>query len=263
MSMPTQPETAFTMPTETPLWSYGFEWDCFKAFAVKRRCKKEGGKFWPPLEDDVELERDPDPKLALKQKQATNQSREISRAVDVLHWAKLFLQNKAGNNYLFRCVNSAHTGKTGTQDRFTMIVDLASARAWKRADIDMAAVLEEWELPDEKSMAVLREYLGEPAWFLETEYVRRNKLFPALESGEFQAVVGIPVESHPTVGTSAQVRCELVVVVARIMSSFVLLTLLFTHRHNPRKAPHARFTKWMSVDATQVRHLRCLCKKSC
>ncbi|KAL1948204.1 hypothetical protein VTO73DRAFT_12279 [Trametes versicolor] len=133
-----------------------------------------------------------------------------------------------------------------------MIVDLASARAWKRADIDMAAVLEEWELPDEKSMAVLREYLGEPAWFLETKYVRRNKLFPALESGEFQVVVGIPVESHPTGGTSVQVRCELVVVVARNMSSFVLLTLLFTHRRSPRKAPNARFIERMSVDATQL-----------
>lgn len=252
------------MPTETPLWSYGFEWDCFKAFAVKRRCKKEGGKFWPPLEDDVELERDPDPKLALKQKQATNQSREISRAVDVLQWAQLFLQNKADNDYLFKCVNSVHTGKTGTQDRFTMIVDIASARAWKRADIDMDAVLEEWEFPDEKSMAVLREYLGEPGWFLLTEYVRRNKLFPALESEEFQAVVGIPVESHPTVGTSVQVRCErLMVFVARITSSFVLLTFLFTRRHNPRKAPNAKFPKRMSVDASQVRYLRCLRKKSC
>ncbi|KAL1948211.1 hypothetical protein VTO73DRAFT_12286 [Trametes versicolor] len=109
------------------------------------------------------------------------------------------------NSFLWATdVPAVHTGKTGTQDRFTMIVDLASARAWKRADIDMAAVLEEWELPDERSMAVLREYLGEPACFLETEYVRRNKLLPALESGEFQAVVGIPVESHPTVGTSAQ-----------------------------------------------------------
>lgn len=231
--------------------------------SIRSRCKKEGGKFWPPLEDDVELERDPDVKIARKQKEATNQSAEISRAVDVLQWAQLFLQNKAGNDYLFKCVNSVHTGKTGTQDRFTMIVDIASARAWKRADIDIDAVLEEWEFPDEKYMAVLREYLGEPGWFLLTEYVRRNKLFPTLENGEFQAVVGIPVESHPTVGTSAQVRCGLVVVVSMIMSSFVLLTLLFTHRHNPRKTPHARFPKWMSVDATQVRYLRCLCKKSC
>lgn len=48
-----------TISTATPLWPYGFQWDALKAFAVKRRCKREGGTFWPPLEDGLDVERDP------------------------------------------------------------------------------------------------------------------------------------------------------------------------------------------------------------
>lgn len=59
MPIPIQPDIGFNMCTETPLRSYGFQWDPFQAFAVKRRCKRKGGKLRPPLGDDLDVERDP------------------------------------------------------------------------------------------------------------------------------------------------------------------------------------------------------------
>ncbi len=69
---------ALAIPDEVPLWSYGFRYTVPKAFEIARRCKAEGGRIWLPLEDNLDIERDPDPSLAAKEMEDTRVSEEVS-----------------------------------------------------------------------------------------------------------------------------------------------------------------------------------------
>lgn len=181
-----------------PLWRYGFEWNPDKALELARTCKARGSEVRPPLQDKWDLDRDLDGELVHKQLNSRKHgfaSAELGRGADIYAWGILFLQYKTNVPRIGEEPTEVHTGKTGTAgDIVSYIILVGSAYARKAEDLKIEFVRDAGRLViAEDKVEILREYLGEPRWFLDWEYAERNRLLDSLESGAFQSLVGIPV----------------------------------------------------------------------
>ncbi|OJT04613.1 hypothetical protein TRAPUB_4678 [Trametes pubescens] len=155
-----------------PLWRYGFEWHPDKALELARRCKASGGNVWPPLLDKYDLNRDFDGQLAHEQLSSRRhgfRSAEIGRGADIHFWGMRFLQSKTKVRGIASKTKEAEDLK---------IELLRDARGLLLA---------------EDSVDILREYFGEPQWYLDWKFVEKNKLLGSLKSGASQPLVGLPV----------------------------------------------------------------------
>lgn len=187
-------------PYPIPLWRYGFEWNPDKALDLARSCKARGGAVRPPLQDRWDLDRDLDGELAGEQLNSPTYgfaSAELGRGSDIYAWGIQFLQYKTNVPRIGEEPTPVHTEKTGAgADIATDIILVGSAYARKAEDLKIEFVRDAGRLViADDNIDVLREYLGEPQWFLDLEYAEKNKLLDALESGAFQRLVGIPVQS--------------------------------------------------------------------
>lgn len=181
-----------------PLWRYGFEWNPDKALELARSCKASGRAVRPPLQDRWNLDRDLEGELAGEQLNSRKHgfaSAELGRGADIYAWGILFLQYQTRVPRIGEEPTAVHTGKTGAEaDIVSDIILVGSAYARKAEHLKIEFMRDAGRLVlAEDSVEILREYLGEPRWFLDWEYAEKNKLLDSLESGAFQSLVGIPV----------------------------------------------------------------------
>ncbi|EIW52092.1 uncharacterized protein TRAVEDRAFT_24774 [Trametes versicolor FP-101664 SS1] len=188
--MNVQPNTSsFKIPKEEPVWVLGYPYNMHVAFKIARRFGKElkGRKGYPPLKDEWDVYRDFDANLANTPISSPWGSKEGGRAMSILRWSADLLMWETGD----QCIVDSHTNvhrRRSTKQR--LIVE----KAWNFKDLDIEIYRAANELPEQGVLDVLRKYLGKPRWFLYWGYIERNKLLPALQSGAFQAMVGMDVD---------------------------------------------------------------------
>ncbi|OJT04611.1 hypothetical protein TRAPUB_4676 [Trametes pubescens] len=185
------------------LWHYGFPWTFVEAFKLARTLKASGADIWPPLEDELDIERDFDSGLAgTELSSQAGRGVELSRAVDILKWGTDYLQHKTQFDLQHNELPTVHTGVTGTTRRQTDVLLMASARARRVTDLNIEDLRNAGKLPEDATLAILSEYLGEPQWFMDWKYLKDHDLLDSLESGQYQAQVGIIV---PQIDSAASV----------------------------------------------------------
>lgn len=198
MAAEQEPPAATTRGYPIPLWRYGFEWNPDKALELARKCKARGDAVRPPLQNRWDLDRDLDGELAGEQLNSRKYgfaSAELGRGADIYAWGIMFLQYQTRVPRIGEEPTAVHTGKTGAgADIVSDVILVGSAYARKAEHLRIEFVRDAGRLViAEDNVDILREYLGEPQWFLDWEYAERNRLLDSLESGAFQRLVGIPV----------------------------------------------------------------------
>lgn len=221
-----QPDTSsFKMPKEEPVWVLGYPYNMHVAFKMARRFGKElkGRKGYPPLQDEWDVDRDFDANLANAPISSPWGSKEGGRAMSILRWSANLLRWETGDQCIVDSHTNVHDGLASRQYPM-MVIEMIVEKAWNFKDLDIERYRAARELPEEGVLAVLQKYLGEPRWFLYWGYIERNKLLPALQSGAFQAMVGMDVDCAPN---NEQV-CELFSVALGAMAPWFRSCCLLT-----------------------------------
>ncbi|OJT04604.1 hypothetical protein TRAPUB_4669 [Trametes pubescens] len=208
--------------------------------------KPKGRKGYPPLKDEWDIDRDFDAKLAVEQTESPYGlqygSKEGGRGIAVLRWARAFLRYKTGDESIVDNLKSVHSGLTGATKLPMNIIRIATARAGNLKDLNIEQFRAAGEIPEEKVLTILQKYLGQPRWYLDWHYVTRNNLRPSLQSGAFQALVGIAVNFDPAGASDNEQVCCLGLFSGAprhgvtVVESCCLLPSL-TFRHHPPWMP--------------------------